>query len=80
MIHSFMRKPAVLATTGKSRTGLYEDEKRGTFVKAVLIGGRAVAYPAHEVDAIVKARIAGRSEDEIRALVEQLHSARSELL
>ena len=76
MIHSLMRESAVLATVGKSRTSLHEDKTAGLFVKPVSIGGRSIAYPAHEVDAIVKARIAGRTDDQIRELVESLHASR----
>jgi hypothetical protein len=35
-------------------------------------------WPAHELDAIAAARISGKSEDEIRALVHDLIAARSD--
>jgi prophage regulatory protein len=35
-----------------------------------------VGWPSPEVDALLSARIAGKSEDEIRALVDRLHAAR----
>jgi prophage regulatory protein len=42
----------------------------------VSLGGRAVGWPAHEVAALNAARIAGRPEADIRALVTQLEAAR----
>jgi prophage regulatory protein len=42
----------------------------------VKLGARAVGWPAREVAAINAARIAGRSDDEIRVLVTKLEAAR----
>jgi prophage regulatory protein len=42
----------------------------------VSLSGRAVGWPAHEVEAVNTARIAGKPDAEIRALVAQLESAR----
>jgi prophage regulatory protein len=44
--------------------------------KPVRIGRAAVGWPASEVDAINRARIAGKTDEQIRALVQQLHEAR----
>ena len=41
------------------------------------LGQRAVAWPADEVHAINAARIAGKSEAEIRDLVNHLHAVRT---
>ena len=43
----------------------------------VQIGQRSVGWPSDEVLAINQARIAGKSDADIRALVNQLHAARS---
>lgn len=40
------------------------------------LGPRCVGWPAHEVAALNAARIAGKSDDEIRILVQELESAR----
>jgi prophage regulatory protein len=53
--------------------GLIHD---GLFPVPVPIGQRAVGFPDHEVRAINTARIRGDSDDQIRALVNKLHSAR----
>ena len=47
-------------------------------VRPVKIGPSAAAWPAHEIEAIVQARIAGASETELRKLVDKLHAQRKE--
>jgi len=42
----------------------------------VSLGGRAVGWPAHEVAALNTARIAGRSDAEVRDLLVKLEAAR----
>lgn len=49
------------------------------FTKPVPIGERAVGWPDSEVQAINAARIAGKSESEIRELVSRLHAKRADL-
>jgi prophage regulatory protein len=46
------------------------------FTHPVQIGLRAVGWPDNEVDSLNEARIAGKSEVEIRALVVKLEVAR----
>lgn len=74
---SLLRMNSVLIETGhRSHASIYNAIHTGLFVMPVLIGERSVAFPSDEVDAINKARIAGKSDDEIRELVNQLHAAR----
>lgn len=42
----------------------------------VLLGARSVGWPEHEIDAILLARIAGKTDAEIRELVAKLDAAR----
>lgn len=76
MINRILRLHAVLEQRGRSRSSHYTDIKTGLFVKPVLIGLRAVGWPSNEVAVINKARIAGKSDQEIRTLVSQLEAAR----
>lgn len=76
MTHTILRLPAVLKRRGRSRSSHYADINAGLYVKAVQIGSRAVGTPEDEVDALNAARIAGKSDDEIRALVLKLEAAR----
>lgn len=62
---------------GRSRSAHYIDIQQGLFTKPVRLGARSVGWPAREVEAINAARIAGKSDDEIRQLVAALHAART---
>lgn len=74
-----LRLPQVLNARGRSRSSHYLDIQKGLFSKPVNIGYRAVGWPSNEVEAINNARIAGKSEDEIRSLVSELEEARKAL-
>ena len=76
MIH---RIDAVLGLFGyRSHASIYTSVLAGVFTEPVKIGPRAVGWPANEVDAILKARIGGKTDDQIRDLVKKLHAARVE--
>ena len=72
-----LRRPALLARLGRSNTALHGDIHAGLMTPPVAIGPRAVAWPSHEADAIVAARVAGLADDEIKALVRRLIAARA---
>ena len=72
------RLPQALAESGKTRSPWYQDITRGLMTRPVKLSRRAAGWPADEVEAINAARIAGRTEAEIRALVERLHAKRLE--
>ena len=77
---SILRMPAVKAETGhRSHASIYTAIKAGLFTTGVAIGQRSVGWPNYEVQAINAARIAGKSETEIRELVKRLHAKRTEL-
>ncbi len=77
---SILRMPAVKAETGhRSHASIYNAIRAGLFTKPVPIGERAVGWPDSEVRAINAARIAGKSEAEIRELVSRLHAKRADL-
>jgi prophage regulatory protein len=70
------RRTLVCQLTGKARSTLYRDIQNGLFTAPVDIGGGRVGWPDYEVEQINKARIAGKSEEEIKALVLELHNQR----
>ncbi len=76
MAHTIVRLPTVLRERGRSRSSHYLDIQQGLFTRPVPIGARAVGWPAHEVAALNAARIAGKTDEEIRALVAKLEAAR----
>lgn len=75
---TILRLPGVMARTGKSRSTIYAECAAGLFPRPVRLGQRAVGWPAHEVDQILSARIAGASDDAIRRLVVQLTAQRQQ--
>lgn len=80
MATTILRLPAVLRERGRSRSAHYLDIQQGLFTLPVAIGARAVGWPADELAALNAARIAGKSDSEIRALVAKLQAARKEVV
>ena len=77
MNYRMLRGREVDARLGRSRSTRYLDIQDGGLTPPVPIGARAVGWPAHEIDAINAAKIAGWQEPEIRELVTQLMTERS---
>jgi len=76
MTLTILRLPAVLAMRARSRSAHYLDIQQGLFTHPVQIGLRAVGWPASEAAALNAARIAGKTDTEIRELVAKLEAAR----
>ena len=76
MVKAILRLPAVKAESGASRSTIYLRIQQGLWPKPVRLGPRSVGWPASEVAAINSARIAGMTDDEIRAVVIKLEAAR----
>lgn len=71
----------MLAETGyRSHASIYSAIRAGTFTKPVKLSERSVGWPDDEVKAINAARIAGKTDADIKALVTRLHIKRSELV
>ena len=60
----------------RSDASVYNDIRAGLFTTGVAIGQRSKGWPDYEVKAIAAARIAGKTDEEIRELVNQLHLKR----
>ncbi len=77
---SILRMPAVKAETGhRSHASIYNAIRAGLFTTGVAIGQRSRGWPSDEVQAINAARIAGKTDAEIRVLVNRLHAKRTDL-
>lgn len=74
------RMPRIVEDTGNSRSTIYLRVSQGLWPHPVKLGARASGWPAREVAAMNAARIAGKSETAIRALVLQLESERKNAL
>ena len=73
---ALLRTAEVCRRRARSRSSHYNDIADGLFVPPIPIGDRAVATPEHEVDTLISAQIAGKSKEELRALVKELIVAR----
>jgi prophage regulatory protein len=76
MTHTILRIPAVKSESGLSRSTIYLRIDQGLWTKPVSLGPRAVGWPSDEVAAINAARIAGKTDEEVRSLVAKLEAAR----
>ena len=76
MPKTIYRLPVVKSESGLSRSTLYLRIAQGLWTKPVSLGGRTVGWPASEVAALNAARIASRTDDEIRDLVQRLQADR----
>ena len=76
MSHTLLRLPDVKTRSGYSRSTIYLRISQRLWTRPVSLGARAVGWPDKEVDALNAARVAGKSEADIRALVAKLEAAR----
>ena len=76
MPHTILRIPAAKAQSGYSRSTIYLRISQGLWTKQISLGPLCIGWPANEVAALNAARIAGKTDDEIRALVVKLEAAR----
>lgn len=65
----------VQGRTSSSHAEWYRQMARGTAPRPVKIGS-ASRWPVHEIDELIAARIAGKSDDEIKELVSAMHAGR----
>ncbi len=75
-MRALLRLPTVMERVGLKRTAIYDRINSGLFTAPIKLGPRASVWPAHEVDACNDAVIKGKTPDEIKALVQQLHAQR----
>jgi prophage regulatory protein len=72
-----LRLPEVKRVLGhRADASVYNAIRAGLFTTGVAIGQRAKGWPDYEAQAIASARVAGKSDDEIRGLVRALHDKR----
>ncbi|TNF20030.1 MAG: AlpA family phage regulatory protein [Vibrionaceae bacterium] len=78
MLQTILRLPAVKQQSGLSRSTLYLRISEGLWTTPISLGGRSVGWPATEIETLNAARIAGKTDDEIRQLVLALEKEREE--
>lgn len=67
-----MRKPETLKKLGLSKSTLHARINDGLLPPPVSLGARAVGFIEHEIEAVLAAIVAEKSNDEIRNLVSNL--------
>lgn len=72
-----LRLPAALERLGMGETSYRTAMAEGLLPKLITLGVRAVGIPEHELNQVIRARIAGLPDDEIRKLVERIHAERA---
>lgn len=77
---AILRRRDVSALTGKARSTLYGNIKLGLFTPPVSLGAKSVGWPDSEVYAINAARVAGKSDAEIKQLVADLVARRKDAM
>jgi len=76
-MESILRFPQVIEVTGKAKSVIKKEVKSGLFPSPVKIGERSIGWPKSEIEAIIRARIAGLSDEAIRRLVAKLTKDRA---
>ena len=76
MTYKILRLPQVMEECGLARSTVYLRVKQGLLTKPISIGPRCVGWPQAEIEAVNGARIAEKSDEEVRALVVELQSNR----
>lgn len=75
-----LRLPDVKRVLGhRADASVYNAIRSGLFTSGVAIGQRAKGWPDYECDVINAARVAGKTDAELRELVKALHAKRTEV-
>lgn len=74
------RPPETRKRSGLSKSTQNRQINEGLFPTSVLIGARCIGFVSTEVDAVLAARIAGKSDNEIKTLVSELIGKRKDIL
>jgi prophage regulatory protein len=72
-----LRLSQIMSKSGRSRSSIFKDVRDGFMTPPVAIGLRAIAWPSHEVETIMAARVQARSNVQIKELVASLIAART---
>lgn len=77
MPNKLLRSIETAVKMGRGRTRVFTDVNEGLITRPVK-DGRNSLWPEAEIDQILLFRIAGKSDDDIRHLVDHLHQQRQE--
>jgi prophage regulatory protein len=71
-----VKQPSLLEQFAFSKSTLFAQIKKGLMPSSISLGDRAVGYLQHELDAVLSARIAEQSNEQIKELVKSLIAKR----
>lgn len=80
MTIQIVKQPSLLEQFAFSKSTLFSQIQQGLMPKPISLGNRAVGYLQHELDAVLSARIAGQSNEQIKILVKSLLAKRKEAI
>jgi prophage regulatory protein len=69
---NIIRRPEVLKRFGIANTSLHSRVKESLIPPPIPLGSRSVGWLEHELDQVLSFMIAGKSKDDIRALIGHL--------
>ena len=72
-----LRLPAALERLGMGETSYRTAMADGLVPKLIPLGARSVGIPEHELNQVIRARIAGLPDEAIRKVVERIHKNRA---
>ncbi|WAJ69751.1 helix-turn-helix transcriptional regulator [Catenovulum adriaticum] len=73
----FIKQPEILERFNISKSTMYNRINSGLFPKPCSLGDRAVAWLESDLNTIFNAIVAGKSNEELKNIVTELHSSRS---
>ena len=73
---ALLRVPAILPIYGTAKSQFHQDVLDGLMTKPVKPSARLALWPQNELVEIQRARIAGKTPDEVKALVRKLEADR----
>lgn len=79
MNHYILRKPEVLTKTGLPRSTFHSRINAGLMPPPIPLGARAVGFLSTEIDAVLNAMIAGKTQEQIKELVASLVKNRQQI-
>lgn len=71
-ILKIIRREAVLNRFGMSKTWLADQIAQNLIPPPISLGGRAVGWLDHEINAVIAARAAGKGDEEVKGLIAAL--------
>jgi len=74
-----IKKPKALDALAESNSTFYSNISKGLVTPPIRLGAQSVAWPQHEIEAIISARIAGKSPEEVKQLVIELVANRQNI-